>query len=149
MDKHFTKVKTMGSQMEAQMLCNMLQAHNIEAHSRGAKEYASHLTGADEGHYEIVVPEKDVERAQEVIASTQSQPIKPTPIPATRYLQSSLVFAVGGLFLYPYIFNAVSLFSLWGYLKREESMTRKLAWSLLTVVINAAAISIYLKMWTS
>ena len=131
------------------MLCNMLQANDIEAHSRGAKEYGSHITGSDQGHYEIVVPEKDIQRAQELIQGVEEQSVQQekAPIPSSRYLQSALIFAVGALFLYPFIFNAVSFFSLGGYWKREKSLNAKVAWSILVLAINIFAASMYLDLW--
>ena len=148
MDKEYTIIKVMTSHLEAQMLCNMLQANGVDAHSRGAKEYASHLTGVDHGRYEIVVPEAEIEKANGLMESVQSENVERTPIPASRYLQSALLFSVIGLFLIPFVFNAVSLFSLGGYWKREEPSNKKIAWSVLTVVINIVGVGFYLKLWS-
>lgn len=67
MDGIFVLLCVLTSHQEAQLLCGLLQSRGIEAHVRGAKEYAALVTGTDLGRYEIVVPDEKLEWAKDVL----------------------------------------------------------------------------------
>mgnify|MGYP003394953062 CR=1 FL=1 len=91
------------------MLCGLLQSNQIDAHIRGAREYAGLVTGTDLGRYEIMVPKEDFKHAEEIYKTTKKpmldvvQPgdeIKTTRSPQKNLLRSLVSAIVAAVVIY-------------------------------------------------
>ncbi len=104
------------SKLQAQFLVNQLNVENIEAHIRGAREYASIVTGADLGRFEVLVAETDwliasqvlkqfIAQSNEPLESSEDLELKdPSP-----YLRKAYFFCLLGTVMLPGIFHYFSM----------------------------------------
>ena len=97
------------NETEAQLVKDLLLAENIESHIQGAKEYASIVLGGNDGRYQLLVPETDLERAQALIASVQKRPFVASEPSQENYFRRAVFYEFAAALLLPIVFNYASL----------------------------------------
>ena len=115
----------MTSEMEARLFTNHLKAHGLKVVMSGNKEYASIITGQDNGRFEILVSEDDFEEA---LSLSQKLHLhlepnhQPTPKIENAFLhyKKSIIFALMSIIILPIIFNISSFYFLYQFIKNQE-----------------------------
>lgn len=118
---------TLYSQLEAELLTQRLVADNIQAVVNGGREYASIVTGRDDGRFRIEVSEEDFDAALNHLEEIQkAQPehldLADFAVPtASQQLRKAIFFACAGGVVLPLVFNLLSLRIFMGYWNNKES----------------------------
>lgn len=131
------------NETEAQLLKDILRVQNIEGHIQGAKEYASIVLGGNDGRYQLLVPDEDLERAQKIIHEAQNRPYAVTEGPTENYFRRAVFYAFAAALILPIVFNYVSLqkgAAFWRQSKKDTSASLKLALILLLQVPTIVAL---------
>ena len=145
-------VKIISSGLEAQMISNLLNSNDIEVFINGSKEYASIITGSDEGRFEIKVTEENFEKAVELLKAINTPAAKNNesngegdkstslPMSTSSMLKRAVLFAVMGSFYIPVIFNLSSLYYMSRYIKEEKSSPGKFIWIFVIIALNILSV---------
>jgi hypothetical protein len=135
------KVRNYSTELDARLACDFLRSNDLNAEVRGAKEYASHLTGNDHGAYELFVDDGEFGQAitllNEIEKSANDQA---TPIDSSLYFRKAMIAAVFAMVLLPVIFNIASLRNLALYRKAETDHSKKLVRTIIILVAQIPAV---------
>ena len=106
------ELKKVYSRLEAEMIRGCLNEEGIDANVSGSREYASIITGADQGTYVIKVSEQDWPRAHEILNSVTnsfstpsesfSKPEAQPPQSPNRYLKRAIIYIFIGYCFFPF-----------------------------------------------
>ncbi len=151
MNENLSLLIKVSSENESRMICDLLQNNNIDALSRGAKEYAGIVTGTDLGSYEILVPTEQLVEAKNILSTVQGSQITPQPhLNLVREGQSersyrselkrSIVFAVMGIIILPVVFNFASILAFKKFLEKAPPKTNKFLWLMLCTLLNLCSV---------
>lgn len=129
----------MTSQLEAGLFVGHLKANGVRVVLSGNKEYASIITGQDNGRFEILVANEDYEHAKQIstklnvqIADLSLVEQKPD---AFSYYKKSIIFAFMSFIILPIIFNISSLYYLYKYIKFDKQKTTSSPFLILISII--------------
>lgn len=120
------RLTIMTSEMEARMFTNHLKSHGIKVVMSGNKEYASIITGQDNGRFEILVAEDDFDEAkqltQKLNLQIQTEPPLSSSEVSSAFLayKKSIIFALMSIIILPIIFNISSFYYLYKFIKSNE-----------------------------
>ncbi len=70
---NFKVLKVYISALETSLAKGFLESHGLHPTFHGAKEYSAHITGLDNGRYELLIPNEEYETAHELLMQ-QSAP---------------------------------------------------------------------------
>lgn len=59
--------------MEARLCAGLLEANGLQTNVVGAKEYSTIVAGGTEGHYSLLLHEKDFARACEILTQVEDK----------------------------------------------------------------------------
>lgn len=112
--------------MEARMFTNHLKSHGLKVVMSGNKEYASIITGQDNGRFEILVAEDDFDEAKSLTQKLNLQIQTDEPLISSEVNKSflaykkSVIFALMSIIILPIIFNISSFYYLYQFMKSSE-----------------------------
>lgn len=116
----------MTSEMEARMFTDHLKSHGLKVVMSGNKEYASIITGQDNGRFEILVAEDDFDEAKSLTQKLNLQIQTDEPLISSEVNKSflaykkSVIFALMSIIILPIIFNISSFYYLYQFIKTSE-----------------------------
>lgn len=132
----------MTSEMEARLFVNHLKAHDLKVVMSGNKEYASIITGQDNGRFEILVTEDDFEKAQQLskdlnIQLAQFRTTLGEHEELSLYYKKSIIFALMSILVLPLVFNISSIYYLYKFAKHQKySQARVIVLILISLILN-------------
>lgn len=133
----------MSSQMEARLFTDHLKAQGLKVVMSGNKEYASIITGQDQGRFEILVTEDDYDKALKVSHELNPHLTLAKNEGETKnnnffvYYKKSVIFALISIFILPIVFNISSLYYLYQFAKHQELKTlHKSILILVSLILN-------------
>lgn len=135
--------------LEAQMIAEKLESIGIAVENRGARDYASIVTGTQQGRYEIFVDDENLGKAQDLLremnvnlvdAKSQTDEDRRPP----DYLKRAVAFAVFGTVVLPVIFNIFSVLALKKYWQQspKDSRTKAIITLMLLLQIPGIAVAV-------
>jgi hypothetical protein len=131
---------------EAQIITEKLKSVGITAESRGVREYASIVTGRQQGRYELFVADEDLSRAQEILRDLNVHLVTETPKENDHrkpdHLKRSVAFAILGTIVVPVVFNVFSLLSLRKYWLQSPQEPRNKAIVALIILLQIPSLLI-------
>ncbi len=150
------------SGFQAHMISQFLQAHGLSPQIHGGKEYASIVTGMDQGRYEIHLPEDEHQQADKLLRDLNNstppgapnkgplgEGLKTTDYSANSSLSSSqalkrsVFFALISSLLLPVIFNISSLYYLTKWRKLRPAGINRLIVSILILLLNGSMLATF------
>ena len=143
------------SEIEARMAAGVLESAGIRVHINGSRSYASHITGALEGRYELRVEQANIEAASQILQSKahenmksnviegQAQKDQMTSMDTNRYLLQSLFHIVLAALALPLVANFFSLKCLSQYQKGETQIFKRVSWSIAIYFANAFTLYLF------
>jgi hypothetical protein len=134
--------------LEAQMISEKLGSVGIAVENRGARDYASIVTGTQLGRYELFVDDENLAKAQDLLremnmslvkdGERENQDHRPPD-----YLKRAVAFAIFGTVVLPIVFNIFSVIALKKYWQQsqKDSRTKAIIAVLLLLQIPGIAVA--------
>lgn len=140
-------VKT-NSKIEAQMICNYLQANHIEALLNGSRDYASIITGTDIGAYEVSVDDEHYLQAHQLLAElnrsdAQKEPATVGEVNPRDYYKKALFLVIFASFILPVVSNILSLSPFMKFMKGEKESSSKNLSIFIYLLLNLLQLAFY------
>ncbi len=101
-------LKKFSNQTEAHLSKSLLASNGIASNVVGAKEYASHFLGGEEGRYTMFVDEADFTRAKDLLDEVSRQIVDSDGGPPN-YFRRAVFLAFAAVVILPVVFNIGSL----------------------------------------
>jgi hypothetical protein len=99
------ELKKFSNQTEAHLSKSLLASNGIIANIVGAKEYASHFLGGEQGQYTLFVEEHDFTRAKELLDEVSRQITDSDGSGRPNYFRRAVFLSFAAIVILPVIFN--------------------------------------------
>lgn len=124
------ELKKFHNQMEAHLSKSLLASHGITANVIGAKEYASHYLGGEEGRYTMFVEEHDFTRAKELLDEVSRQITDSDGSSGgPNYFRRAIFLSFAAIVILPVIFNIGAILNakkFWDESEKDSAAVGKL-----------------------
>lgn len=87
----------------------MLASHGIVSNVVGAKEYASHFLGGEQGRYALFVDEAEFARARDLLDEVSRQIVDSDGSGAPNYFRRAVFLSFAAIVILPVVFNIGAL----------------------------------------
>lgn len=103
------ELKKFSNSTEAHLSKSLLASNGIQSNIVGAKEYASHLLGGEQGQYVLFVEESDFSRAKDLLDEVSRQIADSDGGSQPNYFRRAVFLSFAAIVILPVIFNIGAL----------------------------------------
>lgn len=99
------ELKKFSNQTEAQLSKSLLASNGISSNIVGAKEYATHLLGGEQGQYTLFVLDNDFTRAKDILDEVSRQVTDSDGGAIPNYFRRAVFLSFAAIVILPVVFN--------------------------------------------
>lgn len=123
------ELKRFSNSTEAHLSKSLLESHGIRANIIGAKEYATHLLGGEQGRYGLYVDDDNFTRAKDLLDEVGRQVVDSDGGPRPNYFRRAVFLSFAAIVVLPVVFNIGALLNakkFWDTSAKDSAAVTKL-----------------------